>query len=93
MRRLSLASGHTFSEPTRITLEASNDVIIEQGLNTLLGEQYDTLDAVISITVEPGEITITTVRTHAAWKRAEPNAGRGEWTFPRSSISSIYVPE
>jgi hypothetical protein len=91
MRELPVAD-HRFPEPTRVVIEASWEVIAEQDLDTLDGEQYDSIDAVTSIDVSRGEVTFTTVRTLAAWKRGEENAGRGTWTFPRSAIASIHVP-
>ena len=81
----------TFEAPTAVVVEASWDVILDQNLDTLEGEHFDRIDAVISITVDPDTITLETVRTHAAWRRGEANAGRGTWTFPRSAIAALHT--
>ena len=83
---------HTFDTPQRVCIEASLDTIIEQDLDTFDGEQYDYIDAVIAIDVSYATgVTFTTVRTHDAWKRGLPNAGRGTFVIPRAALEAIYI--
>jgi len=88
--KLPMSSGR-FSSPTTLALEASADVIAEQGLDTWAGEQYDRLESVIRVDVDRETVTFETTRSHAAWKRGETNAGRGVWTFPRSSLEAVWI--
>jgi len=88
--KLPMMSG-AFTSPTTLTLEASIDVIAEQGLDTFAGEQFDRLENVIRVDVDRESVTFETTRSHAAWKRGESNAGRGVWTFPRSSLEAVWI--
>jgi hypothetical protein len=81
----------TFDEPTRVVVEASLDTIIELDLDTLEGGQFDSFDAVISVNVTRETVTLTTVRTHAAWARGVPNAGRGSFVIPRKSLAALWI--
>lgn len=92
MKRLTMES-RVFDGPTTVTIEAGEEVIREQRLNTLDGEEFDKIEAVVSMDVTRDRVTFTTVRTHAAWKRGEANAGRGTWEFPRSALAGVYVAE
>ena len=88
--QLPIVSGR-FTSPTTLTLEASADVVFEQHLDTFAGEQYDRLENVIRVDVDRESVTFETTRSHAAWKRGETNAGRGVWTFPRSSLEAVWI--
>ena len=79
--------------PTRVTIEASLDTIIEHDLNTLEGEQYDVINDVISIVDDGQAHTFTTCRSVEAWKRGEPNAGRGTWVIPNSKLHKVHLPD
>ena len=81
----------TFDAPTRVCIEAAIDTIIELDLDTFEGEHFDYIDAVISLNVTPATVTLTTVRTHAAWARGVPNAGRGSLVIPRASIEALHI--
>jgi hypothetical protein len=76
--------------PLTVTLEATWNVIMEQGLDWMEGEQFDSMSGVIAIDDDGTTVRIVTCRTHAAWKRGEPNAGRGEWEFTRDQLQCIY---
>ena len=77
--------------PTNVVIEASFEVICEQNLNTLDGEQYDHINNVISVNDDGENITFTTVRSIEAFKRGEPNAGRAVWTFAHGMIDCIMI--
>ena len=67
------------------------DVVFEQHLDTFAGEQFDRLENVIRVDVDRESVRFETTRSHAAWKRGETNAGRGVWTFPRSSLEAVWI--
>ena len=90
MQKIAIAD-RTFDAPTTIVIEASWEIIHAQGLDTDEGEHFDRIEGVVSIEVERDTVAFITVRTHAAWKRGEPNAGRGRWEFPRPSIEAIWI--
>lgn len=92
MQRLPLQS-RTFEQPTTVTLEASWDVILEQHLSMLEGEQFDRVPNVISISVDPiaATVTLETVRSLEAMRRGVPNAGRGTFVVPIAALEHIYV--
>lgn len=75
-----------FSGPTRIIIEASHDVILEQDLNPLEGEQYDSIDDVIVIDPdhEGGVVIFETCRTME-------NPKRERWTFKRGDLEAVYI--
>lgn len=92
MKKLGIRN-HGFGGPTRIAVEASLDVVLKFGLDTITGEQFDHIDGVISIEmIERGTVVrISTVRTIEAWKRGEPNAGRATYDFPRETLAEIWA--
>jgi hypothetical protein len=78
--------------PITVTLEATWDVIHEQGLDWFNGEHFDTMDGVIGIEDQgDGSVRIVRCRTLAALKRGEESAGKGEWTFTRKQLQCIYI--
>jgi hypothetical protein len=77
--------------PVDVCIEASLDAIIEGDLNTFEGEQYDTLRNVISIIVDNDGVTFETCRSIEAWKRGEPNAGRGTLTIDKRLLQCVYI--
>jgi hypothetical protein len=69
----------TFTDPTRVVIEASIDVIFDQHLDTFNGEQYDAIEDVVRITWHRDTIEFVTVRTLARpW--------RGEYHVPRAAV-------
>jgi uncharacterized protein YgiM (DUF1202 family) len=79
-------------EPVTVTIEASADMIAELELDTAAGDHYDHIGSVISIEQDSkGEVTITSTRSVEAWRKGEPNAGRGVWVFDRSMLERIYL--
>lgn len=84
---------YNLSGPTRVTIEASLQVIIEHDLNTWEGEQYDHIDNVISIVDDGKAHTFVTCRSIEAWKRGVPNAGRGTWVIPNESLHKVTLPD
>lgn len=95
MQKIGIRSHH-FRAPTRIAVEASWDVIRQHDLDTDTGEHFDHIDGVISIEMIDGDsratiVRISTVRTHEAWKRGEPNAGRAVYDFPRETLENIWA--
>ena len=79
--------------PINVTIEASLDTIIEHDLDTLAGEQYDTINNVISIVDDGHAHTFETCRSIEAFRRGEPNAGRGSWVIPNSKLHKIHFPD
>ena len=82
-----------FPEPTRVCIEASLDVIMKCNLDTFEGEQFDYIDACISMDVDPMEntVTFTSVRTIDAWRMGVPNAGRGTWVLQRDQLEAVHI--
>jgi len=76
--------------PINVTIEASEDAIWEGNLDTWEGEQYDTIEACISIVRLDDVTRFETVRTHKAWMRGEPNAGRMTLDIPNNFLANIY---
>jgi hypothetical protein len=76
--------------PATITLEATWEVIREHDLAWMEGEHFDTMQNVIAIDEEDGKVRIVTCRSIEAYRRGEPNAGRGEWEFTREQLQCIY---
>lgn len=81
----------TFHPTTSVMIEASNKVIRELDLDTWSGEHYDRIENVLSVTFEDDGVHIETTRSHAAWKRGEPNAGRGVRVIPNDAIEAVYA--
>lgn len=90
LTKLPLAT-QRFDEPTTVTVEASWAAICENDIDWMEGEHFDHIEAAISIDVTPTLVTISTVRTLAAWKRGEEGAGRAIYEIPRKSLEAIYV--
>ena len=83
----------TFVAPISVTLEASIDTIADQGLDTFAGEHFDHLESVIALEVTRDVVRFTTTRSHAAWRRGEPNAGRGVFELPIASLEAVWLPD
>lgn len=75
--------------PTTIVIEASLEVIHKLDLDTWAGEQYDRIHNVISIEDDGNDVTFETTRSIEAYKRNEPNAGRGLWRFPHTALERV----
>jgi hypothetical protein len=82
-----------FEQPTRVCIEASIEAIMAADLDTAEGEQFDYIDACISMEVNEldGEVSFTTVRTHKAWMMGVPSAGRGVWIIPRPMLEAVHI--
>lgn len=73
-------------EPTRVVLEASWDIIHRENLDTLEGEQFDSIHDVIFIGITRENVELRTVRT---LKRPD----RTTYRFPRNAVEHIFIPE
>lgn len=72
----------TFQGPTRVVVEATIEVCMDQGLDITEGEQYDAIEDVIRIEWHRDTVEFVTVRTIARpW--------RGEYHIPRSAIERV----
>lgn len=90
MQRIAIER-RVFDAPTDLTIEASLDIITANDLNLIDGEQYDQIPSVISIDIDGSDVVFEMVRSHAAWKRGVPDAGRGRWVIPRAALEAIWV--
>jgi len=86
-----LSTNIAVNGPKDVCIEASMDAIYEGDLKMLEGEQYDWIRNVISITVDRDTVTFETCRSIEAWKRGEPNAGRGTYTLERRLLQCIMI--
>lgn len=77
--------------PVTVVLQASDRVIEENELDRYNGEQFDTVDSVITIESDGENILLTATRSLKAWRKSLPNAGRGEWVFPYDMLECVYV--
>lgn len=89
--RVGIVHRYRLNGPTKVCIEASDDACFELNLDTFEGEQFDFIDNVIAITDDGKEHTFETTRSHAAWKRGEPNAGRGTFTIPNTHLKQIFI--
>lgn len=78
-------------KPVTVVVQASERVIEENELNRYNGEQFDTVDSVITIENDGKNILLTATRSLTAWRKSLPNAGRGEWVFPHDMLDCVYV--
>ena len=74
-----------------VVVEASYDIIREQNLDVWEGEHFDSIENAIYVQDDGKNVVIESTRSLKAWKRGEPSAGRGLWTFPYSTIECVYV--
>lgn len=88
--KLPMMSGR-FTSPTTLTLEASIDVIADQGLDTWAGEHFDRLENVIRVDVDRDAVRLETTRSLEAFRRGEVNAGRGVREIPRAALEAIWI--
>lgn len=77
--------------PVTVVVQASDRVIDENELDRYNGEQFDTIDGVITIENDGKNIMLTSTRTLKAWHKSLPNAGRGEWVFPHDMLECVFV--
>lgn len=79
-----------FKEPTTLTVEASWDVIHELDLNEEQGEHFDKILGAITLEDTREGLRIVAVRTHEAYRKGHPNAGRGEWHFKPGQVERVW---
>ncbi|HWI67622.1 MAG TPA: hypothetical protein VNS88_04520 [Nitrospiraceae bacterium] len=84
---------YNINGPTRVVIEASMDAVYEHDLNLLDNEQYDSINNVIAIEDDGKETRFTTCRSHEAWLRGEPNAGRGVLVIPNKYLERVFIPD
>jgi hypothetical protein len=83
---------YNITGPTRVIVEASLDAVLEGNLDTMEGEQYDTIENVISIEDDGRAHTFETCRSIEAYRRGEPNAGRFKLVIENKYLEKIHIP-
>lgn len=81
----------TFHPTTTVVVEASRETILKLDLDTWANEQFDRINNVLSVSYKRDGVHIETTRSIEAWKRGEPNAGRGTHIFPYDTIEAVYT--